>query len=104
MRHMLKFKTLAALLQALIIIALSPSLRASELLFSNELNSNYVSKALTVVEITGALRGSGVLVLLNDQPVIITNSHILQGRKEARVRLPKRVNGFYDFKDGYLYK
>ena len=40
-----------------------------------------------VVEVAGQLLGSGTIILLNRKPVILTNSHVLQGNKVASVRL-----------------
>lgn len=50
---------------------------------------NPVSKNLTIVEVTGKLRGSGVIVNLNGSPVVLTNSHIVQDASRVRVRFPK---------------
>ena len=40
-----------------------------------------------VVEVAGHLLGSGTIILLNREPVILTSSHVLQGDKIASVRL-----------------
>lgn len=44
----------------------------------------------SVVEVLGTLQGSGLLVMLDQEPVVITNSHVLQGRNKARVRIAPR--------------
>lgn len=49
-----------------------------------------VTKSLSVVEVLGALKGSGVIVLLDDKPVIITNSHNIQGKKKVSIKLNHR--------------
>ena len=48
------------------------------------------TRAQSVVEVLGTLKGSGVLTYLDQKPIVITNSHVLQGRKTARVTLHKR--------------
>lgn len=49
------------------------------------------SSKQSVVEVLGTLNGSGVLVLLDQKPVVITNSHILQGKKSAKIRFSPRL-------------
>ena len=54
------------------------------------------SEGLTVVEVLSTLKGSGVIVNLDEEPVIITNSHNLQGLKQAQVTLPTRNQKIWD--------
>lgn len=49
-----------------------------------------VTKSLSVVEVLGALKGTGVIIYLDDKPVIITNSHNIQGKKNVTIRLTHR--------------
>jgi hypothetical protein len=49
--------------------------------------SEHLFSTKSVVEVLGKLRGSGVLVLLDERPVIITNSHNLKGLRSAKVTL-----------------
>ncbi len=49
--------------------------------------SEHLFSTKSVVEVLGKLRGSGVLVLLDERPVIITNSHNLKGTRSAKVTL-----------------
>ncbi|MBY0415596.1 MAG: hypothetical protein K2Q18_15590, partial [Bdellovibrionales bacterium] len=39
-----------------------------------------MSKAMSVVEVLGDGKGSGVLVVMDEKVVVVTNSHILQGK------------------------
>jgi hypothetical protein len=55
-----------------------------------------VAKDQTAVEVVAALKGSGVIVLLDGSPVIITNSHILQGQKSAKA-LGENLSVLYDY-------
>ncbi|MBY0413480.1 MAG: hypothetical protein K2Q18_04915, partial [Bdellovibrionales bacterium] len=51
--------------------------------------------SLSVVEVLGSVRGSGVLVLLDGKIVIVTNSHNLQGNDSAMVTLPRRFSRYF---------
>lgn len=49
-----------------------------------------VTKSMSVVEVLGALKGTGVIIFLDGKPVIITNSHNIQGKKSVGIRLSQR--------------
>ena len=74
---------------SLVVILMPYAGYASSLGFSTEDNNHRLG--LTVVEVLGSLRGSGILVLWNDRPVVLTNSHNLQGLKEVQLYLPVRT-------------
>jgi hypothetical protein len=61
------------------------------------------SNALTIVEVIGTLKGSGVIVYLDDRPVILTNSHILQGRPIASVSFPEAQIRYLNNEGYYHY-
>lgn len=63
---------------------------------SIELNtSDNVTKAVTTVEVLGSTKGSGVLVVMDNKVVIVTNSHNLQGKTSALITLAR--HDFYYF-------
>lgn len=64
---------------------------------------NTVENASSVVEVLGTGRGSGVLVLLEGKPVIVTNGHNLQGKKSAMIVLPNKEESYIDL-SSYAFK
>ena len=56
---------------------------------------DHVSKATSVVEVLGNSRGSGVLVIMDGNIVIVTNSHNLQGKSSAMINLPVRFVHYF---------
>jgi hypothetical protein len=82
----------------LFLIAITANLHAEEpvrIQFDTIDNS---TKALSVVEVLGDARGSGILALMDGNVVVVTNSHNLLGKTSAMVTLPNRDVTYYTIK------
>lgn len=94
--------------QMLLMACITSNLFADEYPRIQFLMHSNSSEASSVVEVLGSGKGSGVLVVMDGKPVIITNSHNLQGKSSAMVTLPRRKAQYFkhdpeiEMRDEYL--
>lgn len=88
----------------LLMASIASNSYADELPNIHFLMFNNASEASTVVEVLGSGKGSGVLVSMDGKPVIVTNSHNLQGKLSALVTLPKRKMSYIQMDKNYEMK
>ncbi len=56
-----------------------------------QLRDNFIPNSLGVVEIISQFKGTGVPILINNRPFILTNSHILGDRDNASIIIPEKT-------------
>ena len=59
-------------------------------LFNHGSDAGAGARAQRVVQVSSELKGSGVLILVGSEPMVLTASHLLKGRKSAEIFLPAR--------------
>ena len=84
------------LLQLTVIIGLSSQAWSRSVDIGQRFLSDNSSTGLTVVEVKATLKGSGIILLLDGRPVILTNSHNIQGKKVATIRIPSLMVKYLD--------